>query len=143
MWYAKDSFDVSKTEPKDCTECEMNDALKNENVKLKNDVISKNQELERVNTEVTKHQKNGKPLKEKVKTLENDNFDKELTIKAQLGKITQLKDKSKNNETFQHSKPNIDIDSKLEAFSNNILDKVTKLMDEKLNIAKVITPVIT
>ena len=135
-----------ETEKEDCTKCNNIKVIEKENTKLKDELKTKGKEIERVNNEVTKHQKNGKVLKEKVKTLENELEGKDMTIKAQLGSITQLRDKTKStkegktNEPQDKSENDANIDSRLEAFSNDILSKVVELMDSKIKVLKNSTP---
>lgn len=116
-----------------CATCNNSEEIKEVNNKLSAEINLKSQELDRVKDEVTKHMTDGKLLKQKIKSLEKENSDKEVMVKAQLGTITQLREKSK---VVNEGVANIDIESTLKVFSSDILTKVTEMMDAKLSVLK-------
>ena len=100
-------------------------------LKGKVDVLDEQlQSYERENSNLkeyrTKYQAETKDLRDK-------NKDQEMQIKMQGGVIKQLQSKEKQGDVAAPVTEIMDIDAKLEAFSANILSKVTELMENKID----------
>lgn len=93
------------------------------------------QELARVKDEKCQQKHENLKLKNKLKDLENKSEEDQKIIKSQDSQLDNLKKKyQKVQESSATNDASQSIDTKLENLSNNILTKVTNIIDEKLRL---------
>ena len=121
--------------------------------RLTEELDAKTTEIDRVNDTMIKHQNENKQQKERIQSMENDETEQHKKMKQQGALINHLRAQASKKPTENLSKApvNLDtiqedasvntLDAKLEAFSSNILSKVTRIMDDKLEALKAATPV--
>ena len=129
---------------------------------IEEEILKREKELERVNDEKCQQRKKNLLFKKKIANLEHqlDALQKQLKdnkLKAEMPKLPNTANKSTHasstindkmvvskstqakfayaDNASQNNSPSADsIDSKLEKFTTDILDTVTKIVDEKLNL---------
>ena len=103
---------------------------------------------EKENTKLTaeniSHRSELNQHREKIASLEKEKSDQDMQIKMQGGVIQKMQVKENHEDAAApdgSKKENVDIDAKLEAFSANILSKVTEIMDKKIGEISTSKPV--
>ena len=115
-----------------------------DNKKLEKELEKRDAELTRVLDEKTKYQKERRQLSQRVTSLEKNEDGLQIKLRSQAEMIKHLRKKTttaeamivenKNeNSSLAEDTVKSSIDSKLEAFSCDLLTKVTQIVDQKLN----------
>ena len=119
------------------------DHLKEKIEVLKEELDKSEKESDKLKEDCRKHQSDASELRTRIGAIEKENSDQSMKIKMQGGVIQQMQAKEKQSDVTEigTGKHETNIDAKFEAFSANILSKVTEIMDRKIGeISKVSTP---
>ena len=108
----------------------------NELDKLQNESLLKDSELQREKDERKKHHTDRRRFKEKLEDTQKEMAELEIKHKNQADIIQNLRSKEKSNADSTRDKGIVDsagdtIESKFQAFTTDIITKVTELMDKK------------
>lgn len=108
------------------------DHLKEKVEILKEELAKYDKESDKLKEDCRQHQSDASELRTRIGAMEKENSDQSMKIKMQGGVIQQMQAKEKQSDITEISTgtQETNIDAKFEAFSANILSKVTEIMDK-------------